>query len=1281
MILRGKWLLWLQGFLHSAAIAGCVLIIASWFVAFYISAIEREKAIDAAMIQSDSLVGLFAHNTVDTLSRFDRTLLLLRKSYEDDPAHFDLRNWAEQTALISEEAILLTLIGTDGFTKATTQNSSTLPYLGDRPHVQKALRATDDELLISDPVIGRTSNRMSLVLLRRLRNGDGSTAGLISLSINPNFIEHFYRSANLGVRGTASIRNQRGVVLAAQGFSENVIGRTVPRGKAIEGNPEAPSGHYWGVGAIDKVNRLVAFRASDKYGLYFMVGLSEDSILAEYRRHRAAYIAVASIVTVIVLIGIGFAVRYQIRLDRSQRELRQLNDEISRQNVRFDAALTNMSCGLAMFDADGRLTVWNERFVEIYQVPPGVVRQGASVIDIVRHSAVNLGASFDSHRFVEKLRRDLHETGKSVLTNHLADGRIVSTIKTAVAGGGWVGIHEDVTAQHSQARLVEEKAAELELANARFNAALTNMSSGLALFDADGRLTIWNERYQNMYRMPPGLLHQGMSIYEIANHSVGRSKENFDAVNFIDGFLRELRENGKNLSINQLADGRIVSISMSAIAGGGWVGIHEDITEQRLHSKLLQEKASELEIANARFNAALAHMSHGICLYDPDQRVVVANARYAEIYHLRQDQVKPGTHIREILQARREAGTNFAVDPDTYTTVNVKLASEVHELADGRVVAIKRQAMTNGGWLTTHEDVTAEKKSEKLLAEKAAELEIMNTRFTIALANMAQGLCMFDGEQRLTVWNDRFAELYNVPPHLLKIGTRYADITAVRISRHLNKPLHDPEVQERVAEMVALPPDSSRIDETPDGRFILLTRQPMRGGGWLAMMEDITERRRAEAEIVHLARHDVLTGLANRAEFNARLDDATKRLKRNGGNVTVMMIDLDRFKAVNDTLGHLAGDQLLGEVAGRLQATLRETDVLARLGGDEFAIIQEGSADQREGAVALALRIIAAISAPFDLGGQEVAVGTSIGIALAPENGVEPGELLKRADLALYNVKSSGRNDFCLFRDEMLEIVHTQQSAERELREAIAQDQFELHYQPVVDIKTRELVGVETLVRWRHPVKGLIAPDTFIPLAESTGLIGPLGEWILQQACADAANWPAHVKVAVNISAIQFKKGNLFELILAALVKTGLQPERLELEITETSLLENQEAHLTTIRQLKNLGLSIALDDFGTGFSSMNYLTIFPFDKIKIDKSFTRDVLSRKDCQAVVASSLALAKGLGIVTTVEGIETEEQLDYMRKAGVELAQGYLFSKPVPIAEFGRDSAAILTALVA
>jgi EAL domain-containing protein (putative c-di-GMP-specific phosphodiesterase class I) len=263
----------------------------------------------------------------------------------------------------------------------------------------------------------------------------------------------------------------------------------------------------------------------------------------------------------------------------------------------------------------------------------------------------------------------------------------------------------------------------------------------------------------------------------------------------------------------------------------------------------------------------------------------------------------------------------------------------------------------------------------------------------------------------------------------------------------------------------------------------------------------------------------------------------------------------------------------------------------------------------------------------------------------------------------------------------MLDVAHTQQSAESELGDAIALDEFELHYQPVINVKSRQLCGVEALVRWRHPMKGLIAPDQFIPLAESTGLIVRLGEWVLQRACTDAASWPAHIKIAVNISAVQFEKGNLFDVILCTLVETGLSPERLELEITETALLENQEAHLTTIRQLKNLGVSVALDDFGTGYSSMSYLTSFPFDKIKIDKSFTQGVINRRDCKAVVASTLALAQGLGTVTTAEGVETEEQFEYMREAGVDLVQGYLFGRPLPISQLNLDNTGMPKEMVA
>jgi diguanylate cyclase (GGDEF)-like protein/PAS domain S-box-containing protein len=704
-------------------------------------------------------------------------------------------------------------------------------------------------------------------------------------------------------------------------------------------------------------------------------------------------------------------------------------------------------------------------------------------------------------------------------------------------------------------------------------------------------------------------------------------------------------------------------------------------------SRQHQSSQQRLELEKQRLDTAVENMVQGLTLFDRSRRLVVCNQRYLEMYGLSPDVVKPGCSLRDLVVHRNQIGL-VEVEVDEYCARILEQTARGETVtlqsADGRSFQIKHRPLSDGGWVATHEDITERTRQENALLKQSNELARINMQFDAALSNMTQGLCMFDGQKRLVVWNDRYAELYRLSGDLLQVGTPHEAIIADRISRGiLRGETSKAAAKKKIAFLHQLPKDamSSRVDEFSDGRFILVTRQPMADGGWLATHEDITERRRAEAEIVHLARHDPLTGLANRAEFNAKLDEASKRVKRNGGAFTVMMVDLDKFKVVNDTLGHPAGDKLLIEVGRRLQSTIRETDVLARLGGDEFAIIQDGGPDQHEGAIALALRIAEAISEPFDLNGNRAVIGISVGIVLAPEHESDPEGLLKRADLALYDAKINSRNDFRFFRSELLEVADTQRTLESELRDAIEREHFELHYQPVVDVKTRTLSGVEALVRWRHPAKGMIAPDKFVPLAETTGLIGPLGAWILKRACTDAASWPAHIKLAVNISAIQFKKGNLFEVILRTLMETGLSPERLELEITETSLLENQEAHLTTIRQLKNLGISMALDDFGTGYSSVNYLANFPFDKIKIDKSFTQGALNRRDCKAVIASTLALAQGLGTVTTAEGVETEEQFEYLCAAGVDLVQGYLFGRPVPIAQLDLNPTFLLRSMVA
>jgi diguanylate cyclase (GGDEF)-like protein/PAS domain S-box-containing protein len=439
----------------------------------------------------------------------------------------------------------------------------------------------------------------------------------------------------------------------------------------------------------------------------------------------------------------------------------------------------------------------------------------------------------------------------------------------------------------------------------------------------------------------------------------------------------------------------------------------------------------------------------------------------------------------------------------------------------------------------------------------------------------------------------------------------------------------------------------------------------------IAVIEDVTESKKAEQRIAFLAHHDALTGLANRAALAQKIDEAAARQRRRDEPFTVLLLDLDRFKQVNDTLGHPAGDTLLIEVATRLKSLLRETDVLARLGGDEFAIIQAGETNQREAARSLAERIIAMLGKPFAIDGADINIGTSIGIALAPEHGTASDSLLKMADLALYRAKSAGRNGYCFFAPEMSEIASARQEIEGDLRRAIQQNELELHYQPIIDAKTRRTCSVEALVRWRHPTKGLIAPDLFIPLAEESGLIAQIGDWVLRTACAEAVKWPAEVKVAVNLSLVQFRKTDLPDVVGRSLVDAGLRPERLELEITETALIESAAECLPALRQFKALGITVVLDDFGTGYSSLSQLAMFPFDRIKIDKSFTQNMTKRSECAAIISATLTLAQSLDIQTTAEGVETVDQYRLLRLAGVTSLQGFLFKRPGPASELDFD----------
>jgi diguanylate cyclase (GGDEF)-like protein len=571
--------------------------------------------------------------------------------------------------------------------------------------------------------------------------------------------------------------------------------------------------------------------------------------------------------------------------------------------------------------------------------------------------------------------------------------------------------------------------------------------------------------------------------------------------------------------------------------------------------------------------------------------------------------------------------------------------------------------------LMTSERSLAEGKER--LAEKSAELECTNIQLDAALNNMTQGLCMVDHNARVVVLNQRYIDMYGLSREIVGPGCTLRDLIEHRKAAGLFTGDTEAYCARIIATVKAGNTDSSLI-ETADGRIINAVQQPMPGGGWVVTHEDITERKRAETQTAFIARHDALTGIANRLQLLEKIEEKFALLRRNGDPFAVFAFDLDLFKSVNDSLGHPAGDALLKAVAERLRTCgPGSVDTIARLGGDEFVLVQTAPLQQRENAIILANRLIELIGAPYNIDGNQIVIGTSIGIALAPNDGDDAAELLKNADLALYRVKSEGRNGYRLFEPEMNDEAQSRHALQADLRAALTRHEFELYYQTLFDAKTCEPCGAEALIRWRHPVRGIVAPGHFIQLAEEIGLIVPLGEWILQEACRAAVTWPSEIKLAVNLSPAQFRSHNLVDMVAATLASTGLAPDRLELEITESVLLQKNANNLTVLYQLKSLGLSIVLDDFGTGYSSLSYLRMFPFDKIKIDRSFVSELSTRADCAAIVCAVVGLGHGLNIVTTAEGVETEEQLRLLRAAGVSQVQGFLLSKPKRLAELDFD----------
>ncbi|MBC9878783.1 EAL domain-containing protein [Bradyrhizobium sp. INPA01-394B] len=917
-------------------------------------------------------------------------------------------------------------------------------------------------------------------------------------------------------------------------------------------------------------------------------------------------------------------------------------------------ALDRMEQGVCVYDADNRIVLVNTRYLTLFNLSSDIVRLGTRYRDVLAHSVErgNIPASELDALYASRIA--LITAGKPFQTRQtLASGLVITLELKPLPDGGWMTICDDVS------RLARLEA-ELQLQTERSQHAVAHMSHGLIMYDATSHIVVCNERFLQLYDLDPDVVKPGITHDATIDHWLSRgNRAEMSAGEFRDIRMNDVRTRSPKTVLVTCHDGRKVLAISRFMPDGGWVTVHEDVTDRLQHEEALKQK-------NLMLDAALENMAHGLAFYDSDMRLRICNSTYQKIYRLSPEESKPGTHLFELIE-RSMANGAFSSEYSPQQILEAARARIANRdsspmrrsMTNNTVISVRYCALTDGGFVATYEDITERERAVEELSEQYR-------RFDAALNNMSQGLCMLDASLRVIVCNRRYIEMYGLSPEIVKPGVSMREIMehSCDLGIHPNTTAAKlyADYVERLREG-----EHTLHRHLSDGRIIKLNHKRMEHGGWVVTYEDVTERHKAQARVAHMAQHDSLTDLPNRTLFREKMGEGLNQVAIAGGDMAVLCFDLDNFKTVNDRLGHAAGDRLLRWVAARLKENVGEHDTVARLGGDEFAVLQRGP--QPQSAERLARRLVEIIGHPPPLESQSIHVGVSVGIAIAPDHGLDADELMKCADLALYQAKAKGRGAYQLFEPEMEAAARSRHALEHDLRGALEASQFHLVFQPQVRLDTTELTGFEALLRWKHPSRGFVSPAEFIPIAEENGLIVPIGEWVLRRACATAASWP-DVTVAVNLSPVQFRSRGLVAMVTSALAEAGLPPQRLELEVTETALLDDSEATIGILHQLRALGVRVSLDDFGVGYSSLSYLRKFPFDRIKIDRSFVGTLGESPESVAIVRTIASLGSVLGVETTAEGVETAEQLDFVRECGCTAVQGYYFGKPCPAAEVGR-----------
>ena len=780
------------------------------------------------------------------------------------------------------------------------------------------------------------------------------------------------------------------------------------------------------------------------------------------------------------------------------------------------------------------------------------------------------------------------------------------------------------------------------------DAVIEGLSQGFALYDAEDRLVLRNSYYLEIFPALKGIAVSGATYEDTARAEIASASAASAATDPVDELAVWLERHRQPHSMFecQTSDGRWVLVKENRVRDGGTVVVYTDITDLKLRDAL----------------GSLCALP-GVVVY---QRIVTPDEQIRYTYISESCQELFGVSAKEIL-----------TNPDALTD---RHSPEYRAKFRERLLAASKSLTTwdveasivnkDGQKKYTHAIARPEKLRDGSVLWTGIILDETRTREAV-IDGLSQGLVFYDADDNLVLRNSYFVDLY---PHLKDIavsGAKYEDVVRAEWTNRRQSSQRiahsDDELKARLVRHRE--PHSMFERQTHDGRWVLVNENRTNDGGTVILYTDITELKKREREIQYLAEHDALTGLHNRASFQENAETAIKAAKSRGTLAAVVFVDLDYFKSINDSLGHMAGDELLKCISKRLLDCVQDTDTVARFGGDEFGLIVT-DVKSPEAVAMFASRLMDSIKQPFDFHGQQIIPSGSAGIALSSIDGETIDELMKNADLALYRAKADGRSTFCFFEKQMDAAAQSRRAIVIDLRQAVDKNELELHYQPQVDVFTEEVIGFEALVRWRHPQHGLIPPNDFISIAEEIGVIGRIGEWVIRKACEDALSWPDSITIAVNMSLMQFKNRNIVSFIAAVLDETRLPADRLELEITESVLLNDKDDHLIILRELKALGIRISMDDFGTGYSCLGTLRSFPFDKIKVDRSFVSDLENNPDSGAIIHAVLGLGHSLGMVTCAEGVETIEQLSFLRNEGCAEIQGYIYSKPKPIDQIAQ-----------